>query len=258
MELVLLNFVTLVTSRCSVSSVVVAPGPCVKTEPRPKPDLRTAETINEQQEVVSCRQPLKTRAAPSSSALTPRGGRRRINDTFSDGPRVKVAEHKQNSLISRSRKASLPKTQTAPSSGDRFESLPCRVKSVDYGGQMISENTNSSSSHFHKAETNQRDDPQQKLDSSEFAAMQDGNMVQDKTTGATTSDKQEGCLLAQNSSPVQTIQRKVRVYERKRRKLETRVEHLQPCNISDDFRLKLLEIFQSSDDTDMEFLGFQS
>lgn len=232
---------------------MVAPGPCVKTEPRPKTHLRTAETINEQQEVVNCQQPLKTRAAPSASALAPRGGHSRSNDTFSDGPTHKVAEHKQNSWISG--KASLPKTQTAPSSGDCFASSPCSVKSVDLAGQMITENTNSSSSHFHKADSNQRDDPQ-KLDSSVFATMQDGDMVADKITGATTANKQEGSLLAQTSSPVRTVQRRVRVYERKRRKLETRVEHLQPCNISDDFRLKLLDIFLSSDDSDMEFLGF--
>lgn len=252
-----MHSVTPITSRRSVSSVVVAPGPCVKTEPRPKTHLRTAETINEQQEVVNCQQPSKTRAAPSASALAPRGRHSRSNDTFSDGPRHKVAEHKQNSWISRSGKASLPKTQTAPSSGDRFASLPCSLKSVDLAGQMITENTNSSSSHFHKADSNQRDDLQE-LDSSVFATIQDGNMVADKITGATTSNKQEGSLLAQNSSPVRTVQRRVRVYERKRRKLETRVEHLQPCNISDDFRLKLLEIFLSSDDSDMEFLGFDN
>lgn len=233
----------------------------MKTELRPKPDLHTAETINEQQEV-NGQKPLKTKAALSASDLVPRGGQRRSNDTFSDDPRHEFAEHKQlcrqNSLISRSRKASLPKTQTAPSSGTSFKSLPCRVKSVVLTGQMITENTNSSSSQFHKAETNQRDDSQQQLDSSVFAAMQDGNMVKDKFTGAATSNKQEGSLLAQNSSPVRTIRRRVRIYERKRRKLETRVEHLQPCNISDDFRLRLLEIFQSSDDTDMEFLGFES
>lgn len=250
-----------IASRCSVSSVVVAPGPCVKTESRPKPDLHTAETINKQQEVVTDQQPLKTRAASSSSALVTRGGQRRSNDTCSDGPRHDFAENKQlcrqNSSVSRSWKTSRPTTQTAPSSGDCLEYLPWRVKSVDLAGERINENTNSSLSHFPNAETNQRDDPQQKLDSSVFVTMQDRNMVQDKMTGATTSDKQEGSLLAQNSSPVRTIQRRVRVYKRKWRKLETHVEHLHPCYISDDVRLKLLEIFQSSDDTDVEFLGFE-
>lgn len=250
-----------ITSRCSVSSVVVALGPCVETEPRPKHDLHTVETIHEQQEV-NDQEHLKSRATPSFNVLVPGEGQRRGNDTFSDGSRHTFGEHKQlcrqNFLSSRSRKASLPKTQTAPSSGDCFEYLPSRVKSVDLAGQMITENTNSSLSHVHNDETNERDDPQQILDSSVFATMQDGNMAQDKMTGATTSDKQECSLLAQNSSPVRTIQRKVQVYECKRRKLETHGEHLQPCNVSDDFRLKLLKMFQSSDDTDMEFLGFES
>lgn len=248
--------------KSSVSSVVVAPGPCVKTEPRPKPDLVTAETINEQQEAVNGQQTLKTRAVPASSGLAHRGGQRRSNDTFSDGSRHKSAEHKQpcrqNSSISCPRKAALPKMETAPSGGDYFESVPCRVESVDLAGQMTTENANSSSSHFHNNETNQRDDSHHKLDSSMFTTMQDGNMLQDNISEATVSEKQEGSILAQNSSPVRTIQRRIRVSERKRQKLDKHVEHLQPCNIADDSRLKLLELFQLSDDTDMEFLGFES
>lgn len=248
--------------KSSVSSVVVAPGPCVKTEPMPKPDFVTAETINEQQEAVNGQQTLKTRAVPASSGLAHRGGQRRSNDTFSDGSRHKSAEHKQlcrqNSSISCPRKAALPKMETAPSGGDYFESVPCRVESVDLAGQMTTENANSSSSHFHNNETNQRDDSHHKLDSSMFTTMQDGNMLQDNISEATVSEKQEGSILAQNSSPVRTIQRRIRVSERKRQKLDKHVEHLQPCNIADDSRLKLLELFQSSDDTDMEFLGFES
>ncbi|XP_075868544.1 protein DBF4 homolog A isoform X2 [Nelusetta ayraudi] len=248
--------------KSSVSSVVVAPGPCVKTEPRPKPNLDTAETINEQQEAVNGQQTLKTRAAPASSGLAHRGGQRRSNDTFSDGSRHKSAEHKQlcrqNSSISCPRKEALPKKETAPSSGDYFESVPCRVESVDLAGQMTTENANGSSSHFHNNETNQRVDSHHKLDSSMFTTMQYGNMLQDKISEATVSEKQEGSILAPNSSPVRTIQRRIRVSERKRQKLDKPVEHLQPCNITDDSRLKLFEIFQSSDDTDMEFLGFES
>lgn len=232
----------------------------MKTEPRPKPDLHTAESINEQQEAVNEQQTLKSRAAPASSGLAHRGGQRRSNDTFSDGSRHKSAERKQlcrqNSSISCPRKAALPKIETAPSSGDYFESVPCRVESVDLAGQVTAENANGSSSHFHNNETNQRVDSHHKLDSS--TTMQDGNMLQDKISEATVSENQEGSILAQNSSPVRTIQRRIRVSERKRQKLDKHVEHLQPCNITDDSRQKLLEIFQWSDDTDMEFLGFES
>lgn len=232
----------------------------MKTDLRSKTDLQTADTINEQKEAVKGQQPLNTGATPSFSAPGSRGRWRRSSDT-SDGPRHTFAERKQlcrrNSLISLSRKAALPKTQTAPSSGDCLGSLPCEVKNVDLAGQMIAEN-NSSPSHLHNSETNQRDDPQQKLDFSVFAKMQDGNMEQDKITSAIISEEHEGSLSTQNSSPLWTIQRKVRVYERKRRKLETRVEYLQPGKITDNPRLKLLEIFQSSDDTDMDFLGFES
>lgn len=260
-SIVLIHFVISVRPKCSVSSVVLAPGPCVKTEPRPKPDLDAAETIIEQQEAVNGQQTFNTRAAPASSGLARRGAPRRGSDTFSDGFRHKTAEQKQlcrqTSSISCPRKAALPKMETAPSGGDYFESAGCRVESVDLADQMATENANISSFHFHNNEPNQRDDSQHTLDSSVLTTMRDGNMLQDRISEAAVSEGQEGNILAQNFSPVRTIQRRIRVYERKRRKLDKQVEHLQPCNTTDDSRLKLLELFQSSDDTDMEFLGFE-
>lgn len=230
----------------------------MKAEPRPKPDLDAAETVIEQQEAVNGRRAFSTRAAPASSGLAHRGAPRRSSDTFSDGSRHKTAEQKrlcrQTTSISCPRKAALPKMETAPSGGDYCESAGCRVESVDLADQMTTENANISSFHFHNSEPNQRDDSQDKLDSSVFTTMQDRNMLQE----AAVSEGQEGNILAQNFSPVRTIQRRIRVYERKRRKLDKQVEHLQPCNTTDDSRLKLLELFQSSDDTDMEFLGFES
>lgn len=249
-------------SRCGVSSVLVAPRPCVKTEPRPQPHLDKAQTVNEQQKAVSGQQTFKTGAATTSSVLVRRGGQRRSNDTFPDGSRHKPAERKhlcrQNSLTSCPREVSLPKMETAPSSGACLESFPCTVKSVDLTGQIATENTNSLLSHIHNTETNQTDDSQHKLHSSMPATIEDGNMLQDKNIGATNLEKLEGSVFAQSSSPVQKIQRRIRVYERKRRKLDTHVEHSQPWNVTDDSRLKLLELFQSSDDADMEFLGFES
>lgn len=204
-----------------------------------KSDLQSADTNYEQ------------KAAPSPSGPAARGRPRRC-DTLSDGTRRQLCRHK--SLISRSGKASLPKTQTAPPSGDCLGSLPHRVKNVDVADQITTENTNSSTSDLHNAETNQRDDPQHKRDFSVFSAVRDGNMQQDKITGATCIEKQEGSVSTQDSSPVRTIQRRVHVYERKRRKLATHVE----CLPAENSRLKLLEMFQSSEDAEVEFLGFES
>lgn len=149
--------------------------------------------------------------------------------------------------------------ETAPSRGEYFDSDPCRIKSVDLAEQIITENTNSSSSHFHavayspskilNSETNQPDDSQYKQDSSVFESARE-------IPGTNISEKEEDSLMAQNFSPVRKIQRKIRVYKRKRRKVDTHVEHLKPCDVTDNSRLKLWELFQSSDDTDVEFLGF--
>ncbi|KAK5603041.1 hypothetical protein CRENBAI_014539 [Crenichthys baileyi] len=53
---------------------------------------------------------------------------------------------------------------------------------------------------------------------------------------------------------VQNIQRKIHVYKRKRRKVDTNAESAEPE--PDNSMLKLWEIFQSSDDTDVAFHGF--
>lgn len=267
-----------IRSRCSVSSVLIAPGPCVKTEPRHKGERDTKEIIYEQQQNVhkgfSSRQTSKIRSAPPAAAatLTHRGEHRRSHDTCSDSSKHKSVGLKrlrrQNSLTFCTQKSPLPKVETAPSRGEYFDSDPCGIKCVDLAEQIITENTNSSSSHFHtvirqtyspskilNSETNQPDDSQYKQESSVFESAQDRNVLQ-KIPGTNISEKEEDSLMAQNFSPVRKIQRRIRVYKRKRRKVDTHVEHSKPCDVTDNSRLKLWELFQSSDDTDVEFLGF--
>lgn len=251
----------------------------MKTEPRRKGELDTKEIIHEQQQNVHegfcSRQTSEIRSAPPAAAavLTHRGEHRRSHDTCSDSSKHKSVRRKrllrQNSLTFCTKKAPLPKIETAPSRGEYFDSDPCGIKSVDLAEQIITENTNSSSSHFHNvirqtyspskilnSETNQPDDSQYKQDSSVFESAQDRNVLQDKIPKTNISEKEEDSLMAQNVSPVRKIQRRIRVYKRKRRKVDTHVKHLKPCNVTDNSRLKLWELFQSSDDTDVEFLGF--
>uniref|UniRef100_A0A668RZD4 Protein DBF4 homolog A n=1 Tax=Oreochromis aureus TaxID=47969 RepID=A0A668RZD4_OREAU len=75
-----------------------------------------------------------------------------------------------------------------------------------------------------------------------------------KVTGKNDSGKKEGCLPTESCSPVQKVQRRIKVYKHKRRKLDTNVEHVDPCDVSDN---SLLKLFQSSDDMDVEFHGFE-
>uniref|UniRef100_A0A3Q2VIS0 Protein DBF4 homolog A n=1 Tax=Haplochromis burtoni TaxID=8153 RepID=A0A3Q2VIS0_HAPBU len=78
-----------------------------------------------------------------------------------------------------------------------------------------------------------------------------------KVTGKNDSGKKEGCLSTESCSPVQKIQRRIKVYNHKRRKLDTNVEHVEPGDVSDNSLLKLWKLFQSSDDMDVEFHGFE-
>uniref|UniRef100_A0A665UK57 Protein DBF4 homolog A n=1 Tax=Echeneis naucrates TaxID=173247 RepID=A0A665UK57_ECHNA len=63
---------------------------------------------------------------------------------------------------------------------------------------------------------------------------------------------------SQNLSPVQEIRRKIKVYKRKRRKLDMDVEQVKPNDALDNNLLKIWELFQSSDDMDVEFHGFEA
>uniref|UniRef100_A0A8C9X932 Protein DBF4 homolog A n=1 Tax=Sander lucioperca TaxID=283035 RepID=A0A8C9X932_SANLU len=96
-----------------------------------------------------------------------------------------------------------------------------------------------------------------KQDSLVSEAVEDGNMLPDKMTANNLSERKEASLPSLSFSPVRKIQRRVRVYKRKRRKVNTPVEQVKPSDIPNDSRLKLWELFQSSDDMDVEFLGFK-
>lgn len=74
-------------------------------------------------------------------------------------------------------------------------------------------------------------------------------------TGTNLSERQEENLYT-DFSTVRRIQRKVRVYKHKRRKIDTNDELSESGNAPADFLLKLQELFQSSEDQDVEFHGF--
>ncbi|KAM9353071.1 protein DBF4 homolog A [Symphorus nematophorus] len=264
--------------KCSVSSVMIAPGPCGKTEPRHKGGLHTSEIIKEEQhwtvdghEGSYSGHTLKNGSVPASAPLIHREGDRRTHYTHSDRSKHKSHARKrpcrQNSLISCTQKAPQPKIETAPPRGECLSSIPCGVTKVDPVDRI--KTVNSSISHFNNMNvqtegsskslsiiTNQQEDSDKKQDFFVFEAVQDGNILPDKISGNNLSEK-EGASLSTQSSPVWKIQRKVRAYKRKRQKLDARFEHVKQSDIPDNSLLKLWELFQSSDDMDVEFLGFE-
>ncbi|CAK6960686.1 protein DBF4 homolog A [Scomber scombrus] len=270
-------------------SVLIAPGPCGKTEPSHRGDLDTTETIKEEQyQTVDGQRGesysghnLKISSLPGSAPLIQRDGDSRNVFTSSDRSKHKSLARKrlcrQNSLTSFTQKAEQAESpqqnmETAPSRGEGLASFPSRVTQVDPEGQISYTDMNSlaSPSHTINAQnelpsgclndtTNHQEQSDMIKDCLLFEAVQEGNISPERMTGNNLSDKVERNPPTQSCSPVRKIQRRVRVYKRKRRKLDTHVmcqEHEKPNDIRDDSLLTLRELFQSSDDMDVEFLGF--
>uniref|UniRef100_A0A3Q4MFH4 Protein DBF4 homolog A n=1 Tax=Neolamprologus brichardi TaxID=32507 RepID=A0A3Q4MFH4_NEOBR len=98
---------------------------------------------------------------------------------------------------------------------------------------------------------------QNNLSSKSLSFFENEQQSDKKVTGKNDSGKKEGCLPTESCSPVQKIQRRIKVYKHKRRKLDTNIEHVEPGDVSDNSLLKLWKLFQSSDDMDVEFHGFE-
>lgn len=263
--------------KCSVPSVLIPPGPCAKTGLRHKGDPNTPETIKEEHHrtIDEHKRSYLRRigSVPASAALIHTDEDRRSNDICTERSKHKSLGRKwscrQNSLTSCTHKASQNKMETAPPIGEFLGSSPSRVTQVNSVNQEITAYMNSSASYFFNMNgqnevpseilniTNQREESELKQDSSVFECVQDGNLLPDKIAGNNLSEKEETSLPAQSFSPVPKIQRRIKVYKRKRRKLDTYAEHVKPSDIVENSRLKLWELFQSSDGIDVEFPGFE-
>nr|XP_015806116.2 protein DBF4 homolog A [Nothobranchius furzeri]XP_054597371.1 protein DBF4 homolog A [Nothobranchius furzeri] len=76
-------------------------------------------------------------------------------------------------------------------------------------------------------------------------------------TGNNRSDEEEARLKTPDSSLVRRIQRKIRVYKHKRRKVDVNIQRVESSDVPENSLLKLWDLFQSSDDMDVEFYGFE-
>uniref|UniRef100_A0A8C2Z762 Protein DBF4 homolog A n=1 Tax=Cyclopterus lumpus TaxID=8103 RepID=A0A8C2Z762_CYCLU len=274
---------TIKRPKCSVSSILIAPGPCGHTVQRLDDDETEIIKEEEQHQTVdghegsNSAQTLTIGSVPSSTPLIPK---ERKSYTHSDRSKHKSLACKwrcrQNSLTSRSQKAEKsqipePRMETAPPRGECFASIPSRVPWVNEVDQTTTQDVkNSSTSCVHNVNVqnegslkcanvirNQQEESDKKPDSSECEVAQDGNALVDKMTGNNLSERREESLSSHSFSPVRTIQRKVRVYKRKRRKVDTCVESVTPSDIPDNSMIKLWELFQPTDDMDVAFLGFE-
>uniref|UniRef100_A0A3P8RU42 Protein DBF4 homolog A n=1 Tax=Amphiprion percula TaxID=161767 RepID=A0A3P8RU42_AMPPE len=265
------NFIHIKTNvkrpKCSISSVVIVPGPCGRPDFRQDGDVDPTETVYGVEESHS-EHNLKMRSTADSSSLIHGDGIRRKCNTYSDRSKHKSLARKrpckQNSLSSCTEKSELTQiSQVQPETGRCF---PSRVPQTEQVNHISHKNTSNSTSHLHdmdirnerglSGETNVQEDPDMNKDLLPFEADQDRNVFQEKVDEKNLPKREEDeSLPSQNFSPVRKIQRRVRVYKRKRWKADTNVEDENPGDIPDSL-LNLWKLFQSSDDMDVEFHGF--
>ncbi|KAM9722860.1 protein DBF4 homolog A [Menidia menidia] len=269
--------------KCSVSSVLVAPGPCEITDLRHKEDCGhsvkaerhlTAHGFYSGQNITYN----NIGSASGSDPLVQTKEDRRTFHTYPDRSKhrslVRKRTCRRNCLTSRSQtaeQAQIPrvKSEVPPSRGGfppLSHSPPPPFKLAE---QKPGKDTGSSASHSVSTNTcikdgardtsvitNEHGDINQ--DALEFEAFQERSVFSEKVTGDDLAEKEKGSPPMQGFSPVRTIQRRIRVYKQKRRKMEPTEVHIKPRDVPDSSILKLWELFQSSDDVDMEFCGFSA
>ncbi|XP_047453673.1 protein DBF4 homolog A [Mugil cephalus] len=270
--------------KCSVSSVVIVPGPCVRTDQRHKVDPDPSDTVKEEKPwpVDGCEDShsghsLKIKSSPDAPLRIRKDCERRNCYTYSDRSKHKSLARKrlcrQNSLTPCTQKAQAQiqqfELERAPSRGDGVPSFPSSGPRVDPEDQIPHRDI--STAHFcslnmqnevaSKSVTfipNKQEESVMNRDALLSETLQDRDISPDKVTGKGLSVKEEGSRPTQTLSPGHKIQRKVRVYKRKRRKMETNVECKKPSDTPENVLLKLWELFQSSEDMDMDFHGFEN
>ncbi|KAM8869634.1 protein DBF4 homolog A isoform 2-T3 [Spinachia spinachia] len=239
--------------KCSVSSVLIAPGPSGKPQ-------KTENVTGEDGHEGSYSAHTLNITSVTDSSLTSTEGRTCRN--LEKSKRRSVTRKRlcrQNVLTSCSQKA-----EQAQVPEPRMEAAPRRegLASVPPEGNPVNEVTQATTQQAEKGSTSclgttnigkeaslkgltvvasQRD---KEDDSSAFQA------VQDKT-------REEESLPSLSFSPARKIQRRVRVHRRKTRQVDTCDECVRPTEVPDSCVLKLWELFQSSDDMDGEFMGFE-
>ncbi|XP_030012877.1 protein DBF4 homolog A [Sphaeramia orbicularis] len=272
--------------KCSVSSVVISPGPCGKTKPKHKGDGDTTETIKEEQLInhtdeghgkYQIAHALKITSDSGPAPLHHTEGNRRYCRTYSNtskhrslGRKRPCGQNWTSCYQADQDRTPQFKEETAPSRGECVASnqpFPPGVTPVDLWGPICQTDIDRSATNTHDMNTQKeasskslnvmtKQESPKRQDTSLCDMKRSGNV---KMTENSLSEKETG-LQPQDFSPVRRIQRRVRVYKRKRRKVDAQVfcqEHVQLNDSADNSLLRLWELFQSSDDMDVEFLGFE-
>ncbi|KAM9310355.1 protein DBF4 homolog A isoform 1-T2 [Pholidichthys leucotaenia] len=270
--------------KCSVSSVVTAPGPCRKNDLKGNVDV--SEIVKEEEFLtIKDKEGLQSelhkniRSAPDSAELTQRGGCQRTRFTYSNRSKHKSVTSKQtcrqntSTWKQKSERPQIPqfKSKTIPTGSGFLPSLLSQVSEVDHIDQMPHKNSKSSTSHFDNQKTEDEIVPESisvmthkpeetdmNKDPLPFEANENGKVSHEKATFKNPSEKEKEGVPIESIFPVRKIQRKIRVYKHKRQRLDISVNQVNSSDVPEKSILKLWELFQSSDDMDVEFYGFEN
>ncbi|KAM6995319.1 protein DBF4 homolog A [Tautogolabrus adspersus] len=217
--------------KCSVSSFLVAPGPCGKTELRHEGDLDTSEIINEEQQQTDgghkgsySGHSLKMKSAPAPLIHKERD--RRTYDTHTDRSKHKPLARKrpcrQTSLASCTQKAGMaeisrPSTETAPSRGEITAPAASRVSQVDPVDRIIIQDDKILSSYVcsmnkHEACCDQVSSKSLSVikHPEESDKKQESSLCEAVQNGGTENNSEETSPPTENFFPVQKIKRRTR------------------------------------------------
>ncbi|XP_023186129.1 protein DBF4 homolog A isoform X2 [Xiphophorus maculatus] len=238
--------------KCSVSSVLLAPGPCGEASQSLQGDASHSDTVKEEEDWI-----FDASEESCSEHFCTKGGRKNCY-TYSNKSKhrflASMRTIRQNSSTQKSEQIMIPqpKSENPHSDGEFLTTFPSRDK-------ILHKDTNSSVSYLRGPNL------QSEASASNFSVVthgaedtnNDAALSEAKTFSKTEnslSEKEEENPNLPIFSTVQKIQRKIRAYKHKRRKVDPSGQSAEPE--PENSVLKLWEIFQSSDDMDVEFLGF--
>lgn len=259
--------------KCSVSSVLFVREPCGGTNVshRGGPDHPDAVQVEEHRTVEfkdsHIGQSNKNESSPSSAPQFPSKEDRWLCSTYSNRSKHRSVPCKQTCRPSpltlcahRAEPEQIPqvKSETSSSKGECQPLFPSRDAEVNHMDQIPHKDTNGSTAYLQSTNSESEVSANSIIvpglgheDPKTDEALHESNTF--SKTGNNLSEKEDESLYFCTG---RKIQRRVRVYKHKRRKMDTNTRHSESGGASDDALLKLWELFQSTDDMDVEFHGF--
>uniref|UniRef100_A0A3B4BCG9 Protein DBF4 homolog A n=1 Tax=Periophthalmus magnuspinnatus TaxID=409849 RepID=A0A3B4BCG9_9GOBI len=254
-KLVFILCIFFLRPKCSVSSVQSVPGPFVD-KPRAEDGVDSVVKLelfqsqnHERREEQSSIPPLKTTAAAPS--VCHKTNKRRKNSTFSDSKRKQPPRHTFTSNIKEQRphrnEELAPPTGASPAPHPGFSEAHL---SLSHSTEALGD-VNSKTEPL--SQTLNETNPETKLESGLCTAAHRRMLVHKQSTENYVSLKGGS---SEDFVPEEMIKRKIKVYKRKRQKMLGPLVSSLSMEQSDGLT-RLRELFQDSDDMDIEFHGFE-